>query len=142
MILCSDRLVKGLICFKHLEGFLVTERKKEGWRGSGRGAGEQKKEVRRAKQSENAFCQARGLLRLEVLATSVFINNALHIRATSCPYTFFSNLRHGGSSPWVSTHFQWQQGRRARVSRLNSEKPLPAVWWHLSFPPISLLAVF
>lgn len=101
-----------------------------------------RRKVRRAKQTENAFRQATGLLRLEVLATSVFINNALHIRATSCPYTFFSNLRHGGSSPWVSTHFQWQQGRQARVSRLNSKKPLPAVWWHLSFPPISLLAVF
>lgn len=45
-------------------------REKEDWRG--RGAGEQKKGVRRAKQTENAFRQARGLLRLEVSTTSVF----------------------------------------------------------------------
>lgn len=101
-----------------------------------------KKGVRRAKQTENAFRQARGLLRLEVSATSVFINNAIHICATSWPYTFFSNLRHGGSSPWVSTHFQWQQGRRARASRLNSALTLPAVWWHPSFPCVDLLTAF
>ncbi len=122
--------------------FFFTERKKErekeewGW-----WAGEQKKGVRRSKQAENTFCQAGGLLRLEVSVTSVFINNAIHIRASSRPYTFFSNLRHGGSSPWVCTHFQWQQGRRAHVSRLNSQLTLPAAWWHLSFPWIILLTV-
>lgn len=65
----------------------------------GEGQVNRKKGVRRAKQTENAFCQARGLLRRKVSAMSVLVNNAIHIRATSWPYTFFSNLRHGGSSP-------------------------------------------
>lgn len=30
MTLCSDRLLRGLICFKHLKGFLSTEREKKG----------------------------------------------------------------------------------------------------------------
>lgn len=79
--LCSDRLVQGLIWFNPLKGFLSTERKEEGW-----GAGDRKKKlkkgVKKTQQTENAFCPARILLRLGVSATSVFINNAIHICAT------------------------------------------------------------
>lgn len=94
--------------------------------------GEPEKGVRRVKWSKNAFRQARGLLRVEVLATSVFINNAAHIRATSWPYTFFSNLRHSRSSPWVSSHFQRQQGSWTCVSWPTSKLTLPTVQWHYS----------
>lgn len=110
MALCSDRLVKG---FKRIKRFLSTQRKKGvekkemGLRGQ-----VNKKGVRRAEKTESAFRRAGGLLRLEVSVTPVFINNARHIRPTSWPHPFFSNLRHGGSSPWVFAHFLWQQGRR------------------------------
>lgn len=49
------------------------------------------------------------------------------------PYIFFNNLRHGRSSPWVSSHFQWQQGRPAHVNGLTSELTLPTAYYHLSF---------
>ena len=134
MTQCSERLVKGLICFKYLS----TERGERN--GGGWGGGEQKKEGLGGQNwLKTLFHQAGGLLRLEVSAMAVFINNAIHIRATSWPYTFFSNLRHGGSSPRVSTHFQWQQGGQPGWTH---ELTLPAVLRHLSFPSIGRLTVF
>lgn len=50
MTLCSDRLVKGLICFKYLKGFLSAETEEKEKKGvEGQREREQKKGVRRAK---------------------------------------------------------------------------------------------
>lgn len=135
MTQCSERLVKGLICFKYLSTERGGRNVEGGW-----GGGEQRKEGLGGQNwLKTLFHQAGGLLRLEVSAMAVFINNAIHIRATSWPYTFFSNLRHGGSSPRVSTHFQWQQGGQPGWTH---ELTPPAVLRHLSFPSIGRLTVF
>lgn len=135
MTQCSERLVKGLICFKYLSAERGGEATVGGW-----GGGEQRKEGLGGQNwLKTLFHQDGGLLRLEVSAMAVFINNAIHMRATSWPYTFFSNLRHGGSSPRVSTHFQWQQGGQPGWTR---ELTPPAVLRHLSFPSIGRLTVF
>lgn len=110
MTLCFESPEKAFIQLKYQKKkVLSTESKEE----EQMRTGEHEKGFRRAKQTKNAFRKARGLLRQEVSVTPVFINNAIHICGTSRPHTFFSNLRHVGSSPWVSTHFLWQQGRRA-----------------------------
>lgn len=49
----------------------------------------------------------RGLVSLEVSVVPVSINNAVHIDATSWPHAYFRELRHGGSTPWVSTQLVW-----------------------------------
>ena len=92
--LCSERLAKSLICPENPKDFSQqTEKKGEK---EGRGLGR----INRLKT-----------LSVRPQDLSVFINNAVHIHGTSWPYTFFNNLRNRGSSPWVSHHFQWQQGR-------------------------------
>lgn len=115
------KLWGGFKCFTHAKW------RKRGKTRSGTGGGRKKKD-RSSETDRKHSPLGPGDSRLEVLETSVLINNAAHICATSWPHTFFSDLRHRGSSPRVSTHFRWQQRRRRHVcvGGLNSEPPLPA----------------
>lgn len=95
------------------------------------GLGKQRTRVRRAKKKREWFvsgcrslCPWRSQQRL-----SLSIIQFTH----PWPYIFFNNLTHGRSSPWVSSYFQWQQGRPAHVNVLTSELTPPTAYYHLSF---------